>query len=279
MIYIATKGEYADLNLLCLNSQCEYAGKYRPSSEFYKVRGKERKFYPFCKQCVEKNVDAYNTDEVINFLKEINVPFLVNVWDNLFITGFKSLSRYLDEMNKKDFAKLTWEDSVFEIDRIDLPKVTENKPEETEKPKPIIERPQWNEDWQGDYTEKDIEYLNKYMDGLKNDFDISTINHMDYAKEIAKTSLLKTKAYAAMLRDPSDDNIKSYKDIVSMFDNLSKSAQFAESQRGANDVGLGSFGQIFDAVEKHNWVPTYVPDNKDMYDKLLDQFSNIEKSI
>ena len=82
-----------------------------------------------------------------------------------------------------------------------------------------------------------------------------------------------------MLKEPTDENIKSYKNLVSMFDNLSKSAQFAESQRGANDVGLGSFGQIFDAVEKHNWVPTYVPEDKDMYDKLLDQFANIEKSL
>ena len=128
-------------------------------------------------------------------------------------------------------------------------------------------------------TAKEIKYLNDYMEGLKRDFDISTVNHMDYAKEIAKMSLLKSKAYGVMLKDPSDDNIKSYKGLVSMFDNLSKSAQFAESQRSANDVGLGSFGQIFDAVEKNNWVPTYVPDDKDMYDKLLDQFANIEKSL
>ena len=40
---------------------------------------------------------------------------------------------------------------------------------------------------------------------------------------------------------------------------LSKSAQFAESQRGANDVALGCFGRVFDAVEKHNWVPEHIP--------------------
>ena len=60
---------------------------------------------------------------------------------------------------------------------------------------------------------------------------------------------------------------------------LSKSAQFAESQRSANDVSLGCFGRVFDAVEKHNWVPTHIPDDEDMYDKLLKQFSNIEKSL
>ena len=40
-----------------------------------------------------------------------------------------------------------------------------------------------------------------------------------------------------------------------------------------------SFGKIFDAVEKHNWVPEYIPTDEDMYDKLLNQFSNIERSL
>lgn len=277
---MATNGNYSKLNLVCMNTECDKAGLYRPCDEFYKIRGDKRQFYPYCKECVEKNVDVYNVEEVKNFLKQINTPFFANIWDGMFITGIKSLKKYVDEMEKKEFCKMTWDDSVFEINKSTLPPVQDGVINNIEIEKVSnVERPKWNEDWQGEYTEKDIEYLNKYMDGLKNDFDISTINHMDYAKEIAKTSLLKTKAYAAMLRDPSDDNIKSYKDIVSMFDNLSKSAQFAESQRGANDVGLGSFGQIFDAVEKHNWVPTYVPDDKDIYDKLLDQFSNIERSI
>ena len=175
-----------------------------------------------------------------------------------------------DEVKKVKYQNLKWEDSILEE--------TDTKVEIKEN-SAYNDIPEWNEEWQGEYTKKDIEYLNNYIDGLKKDFDISTINHMDYAKEIAKTSLLKSKAYAIMLKEPTDDNIKSYKNLVSMFDNLSKSAQFAESQRGANDVGLGSFGQIFDAVEKHNWVPTYVPEDKDMYDKLLDQFANIEKSL
>lgn len=176
----------------------------------------------------------------------------------------------MKEISKVKYQNLKWEDSILEE--------TDTKVEIKEN-SAYNDIPEWNEEWQGEYTKKEIEYLTNYIDGLKKDFDISTINHMDYAKEIAKTSLLKSKAYAAMLKEPTDDNIKSYKNLVSMFDNLSKSAQFAESQRGANDVGLGSFGQIFDAVEKHNWVPTYVPEDKDMYDKLLDQFANIEKSI
>ena len=71
----------------------------------------------------------------------------------------------------------------------------------------------------------------------------------------------------------------AYEKATKLFDMLSKSAQFAESQRGANDVSLGCFGRVFDAVEIHNWVPELTPTDEDMYDKLLKQFSNIERSL
>ena len=219
----------------------------------------------------EKNIDINDMNNIYDFLKELNRPFIMDVWIEIGSMGDKFITRYMKEICKVKYKNLSWKDSVFQQTVKPQPPTIESL-EETEPT-------HWSDEWQGDYTEAEIQYLNNYIDGLKNDFDISTINHMDYAKEIAKTSLLKSKAYKEMLKDPSDDNMKSYKNIVSLFDNLSKSAQFAESQRGANDVGLGSFGQIFDAVEKNNWVPTYVPEDKDMYDKLLDQFANIEKSI
>ena len=70
-----------------------------------------------------------------------------------------------------------------------------------------------------------------------------------------------------------------YKNLQKTFDDMSKSAQFAEEKRGANDVGLGCFGVTFAKVEKHNWIPKHTPVEKDDYDKLLDAFSTIKKSL
>lgn len=64
-----------------------------------------------------------------------------------------------------------------------------------------------------------------------------------------------------------------------IFDSLSKSAQFAESERGLNDVSLGCFGVVFDKVEKRMYIPEHQPDNPDLYDKLLEQFANINRSL
>ena len=265
------KGKTVKPGLICKNQNCTKLGRYQATSNFYKSRNSSTPYYPYCKTCVEKNIDANNVQEVQDFLKEIDRPFIMDLWIMACSKEDKFIENYMKYITSQKYDSLTWADSIFER--------TVQKNEEIKERSAYQDIPKWNEYWQGEYTDKEIEYLNDYIEGLKNDFDISTVNHMDYAKEIAKTSLLKTKAYSTMLKDPSDDNIKAYKGIVSMFDVLSKSAQFAESQRGANDVGLGSFGQIFDAVEKHNWVPTYVPDDKDMYDKLLDQFANIEKSL
>lgn len=266
------KSKPTGLKIICKNEKCSKLGRLQPVANFYKVKNLDTPYYPYCKNCVEKNIDVNNLQEVQDFLKEIDRPFIMDIWVAVCSGSSKFIENYMKNITTKEYNDLTWKDSVFE-------KSPEARREESLENSQGSAKAVWNDEWQGEYTEEEIKYLNDYMEGLKKDFDISTVNHMDYAKEIAKTSLLKSKAYSIMLKDPSDDNIKAYKGVVSMFDILSKSAQFAESQRGANDVGLGSFGQIFDAVEKHNWVPTYVPDDKDMYDKLLDQFANIEKSL
>ena len=47
----------------------------------------------------------------------------------------------------------------------------------------------------GKYTQKDIDYLNKYYAGLERDYKIITENHRDYARKIAKASLQMDKAF------------------------------------------------------------------------------------
>lgn len=261
----------AQPKMVCKNPKCDKYGRLQPVSNFYKADNLDTPYYPICKKCVELNIDINNLQEVQDFLKELDKPFIMDIWREICANNNeKYIEKYMKEITKDKFVNLKWNDSVLEGSKRDVTIKEESA---------YGDIPKWNENWQGEYTDKEIKYLDDYIDGLKRDFDITTVNHMDYAKEIAKMSLLKSKAYGTMLKDPTDDNIKSYRGLVSMFDSLSKSAQFAESQRSANDVGLGSFGQIFDAVEKNNWVPTYVPEDKDMYDKLLDQFANIEKSL
>ena len=262
--------------LLCANKQCDSMGRYLPSTNFYKTQNPIMEYYPYCKDCANKMIEPSNLETVYNVLKALNYPYDATVWNEAVNTGGdRLLDTYLGLITstyKKKFNKKTWEDSNFEIELKEDEKVA---PELEEA---MLDEVVWDDDWFGYYTKRDLKYLNEYFAHLKEDFNIVTVNHLDYARKIAQASLAMTKAYNDMTKGDYEAE-KRYASASANFDRLSKSAQFAESQRGANDVSLGSFGQIFDRVEKNTYVPIYTPDDKDIYDKLIDQFSNLNRSL
>lgn len=261
--------------IICQNKNCKKMGKHLSVNDFYKTRNDGTPYHPYCKDCVNEMIDINNLETVYDVLKILDIPFIMDVWNDVCNSKKGNyFSNYLKEINflhKKQYEKCRYKDSVFEL--------SPPKEDTDEKTSDVFYAiPVWSDEWQGRYTQSDLKYLNDYFKGLENDFKIITTNHRDYARKIAQASLSQMKAYQQML-DGKDGADAAYEKATKMFDMLSKSAQFAESQRGANDVALGCFGRVFDAVEKHNWVPEYVPMDEDMYDKLLNQFSNIKRSL
>lgn len=116
----------------------------------------------------------------------------------------------------------------------------------------------WDDEWYGYYTRRDLIYLNNYLSKLKQDYSIVTANHLDYARKVAQASLAMTKAFNDM-QEGKQDADKMYNAASANFDKLCKSAEFAQSQRSATDISLGSFGQIFDKVEKKHIRSTVCP--------------------
>jgi hypothetical protein len=261
--------------IVCQNPDCEKMGKYQSPDNFYKSRNLAFPHHPFCKDCVNKMIDINNLETVYDILKVLDTPFIMDVWNELYLSGSNNyIGDYLKTINftkKRQYDGLRWNDSIFELSE-NGQKVAD------EVQKQLDDVPVWDDDWYGEYTKKDLDFLNNYLEKIKSEFKISSINHIDYARKVALASLAVNKAYNEMMAGQDKADIK-YKNAVANFDMLSKSAKFAESTRSANDVSLGSFGKIFDLVEKHNWVPTYIPKDKDMYDKLLEQFATIQKSL
>ena len=132
--------------------------------------------------------------------------------------------------------------------------------------------------WMGEYTQQDLDRLDQYYESLNSDYKIVTVNHRDYARKIAKASLMMDKAYEDMLKGVPNAE-KMYTNAKDIFDSLSKSAKFSEDKRSINDVGISSFSKIVSMVENHNWIPQHAPEDKDMYDKMLSALSVINKSI
>jgi hypothetical protein len=113
---------------------------------------------------------------------------------------------------------------------------------------------------------------------LREDYKIVTENHRDYARKIAKASLYMNKSFNDLMNGEKDAE-NQYNKARETFDKLCTSAKFSESSRSINDIGLGSFGKIFDKVEKDEWVYKHTPVEKDQIDEMLESFKTIEKSL
>lgn len=240
-----------------------------------------------CKKCLLGFIGSKEQAGYLNRVRLVlalmDKPFVWSLW----IQRSQDWSKYIPQLSTlSQYKDLTFIDSDFEeksnVSYIDgsIPNIDETiaeidyvgdiRPQENKKI--------YSSKWMGEYTYADIEYLENYYLGLDRDFKIVTTNHKDYAKKIAKASLHMDKCFQDMLAGVSGAD-KKYKDAKDVFDTLSKSAQFSESQRGQNDVSLGGFGVTFDMVEQNQWIPKHTELNEDDYDKLIKQFSTIRESV
>lgn len=270
--------------IVCQNKNCAKMGRFQSINNFYKSRNPEFPHHPYCKECVNESIDINNLQTIYDILRGLDTPFIMDLWNKVVKENeIDYFGKYLKEINfnqKSKYKEYRWANSIFELTNDVIE--DENVDVADEVQRQIDEIPTWSEEWYGEYTKSDLKYLNDYYDSLKKDFKIVTRNHQDYARKIAQASLDANKAYDIMKRNPGDkDSANAYKTALSSFDMLSKSAQFSESTRSANDVSLGSFGVLFDKVEKHEWISDYVPseNEEDIYDKMIKQFANIEKSL
>jgi archaellum component FlaC len=137
----------------------------------------------------------------------------------------------------------------------------------------------YNKKWHGYYTKEDIDYLEKYYEGLDNDFRLSNHSYRDYAKKVCKASLAMDKFFADM-QSGVEGAEKKYKELKAIFDTLSQSAKFAEKSRSTNDVvGYGSFGELTKALEDDGFLTKPVRFSDDDIDLIIDEFRWIISAV
>ncbi|OMD67459.1 hypothetical protein [Paenibacillus odorifer] len=222
--------------------------------------------FPLCKGCIDKYIgdkeSAGHKERVIEILKELNQPFLPDLWENSKCNFNKSTSNYIRNIGLPQYKEMTFSDSVIERKSV-------SNDEEYEEG--------YSEKWRGTYPAEDIEFLNNYLSGLMKDFKIINTSHMDYARKICKASLHMDKCFDEMSSAVSGAD-KRYESAKKIFDDLSKSANFAESSRN-KDLSVGSLSKIVDQVENGTYVYKHVPEDQDLYDRLLINKIHVEKSL
>lgn len=93
--------------------------------------------------------------------------------------------------------------------------------------------------WNGYYTQREIDYLDEYYARLEEGFVLDNQNLQDYARKAAKASLDADIKYNRMRQGKA--SVAEWEKAQAIFDNLSKSANFAACKRKPGDMaGLGS---------------------------------------
>lgn len=133
--------------------------------------------------------------------------------------------------------------------------------------------------WRGYYTPTQIEWLDDTYSRYEEDFVLDNINIQDYARKIAKASLNADVAEDRMRR--GEGSYQEYKEAQKIFDDLSKSSNFAACKRKAGEAtGLGSLGEIILRLEVSGKLNTngftFPPDD---VDKIIHDFEHTLRSI
>jgi hypothetical protein len=263
--------------------KCTKCGEEQPVKNYYKSYSplhENTGYVPTCKQCIYKMYKDFiykgksEKSSVIEVCKLLDKPFIESVFESVSNQYLENdMERFFGEFFKQVHMQQWRRKGIYRFEHSIYNKNINENNMKIDNDEKI-----YSKDWTGFYTQVEIDYLNNYLKGLHEDFKIITTNHKDYAKKIAQASLAMNKAYQDMLNGDSGSD-KRYGDLQKVFDNLSKSAQFSENTRSANDVGIASISQIVERVENKEWI--YEPEDiaDDKIDKLLSQFSNINKSV
>lgn len=130
----------------------------------------------------------------------------------------------------------------------------------------------YSKEWRGYYTDDQIEALNDIYRQYDEDFVLDNVSIRDYARKVAKASLNLDMAEDRMRRGNGDSS--EYKEMQRIFDDLSKSANFAACRRkpGENS-GLGSLGEIIMRIETSGALETQgVTFPEDDVDRIIKDF-------
>lgn len=131
------------------------------------------------------------------------------------------------------------------------------------------EKPYYDKVWRGWFTKDQVEMLDDIYAKYEEDFVLDNINIQDYARKVAKASLNADIAEDRMRRGQGTPT--EYKEAQKIFDDLSKSSNFAACRRKPGEsTGMGSLGEIILRLETQGYLdenPYTFPD--DDIDKVI----------
>lgn len=141
------------------------------------------------------------------------------------------------------------------------------------------DKPYFDVVWQGLFTPAQVEWMNQQYAQYEEGFVLDNVNMQDYTRKIIKASLNADLAEDRMRRGQGTPD--EYQKAQKIFDDLSKSANFAACKRKPGEsTGMGSLGEIILKLETQGYLdenPYTFPD--DDIDKVVQAYKYTLEAI
>jgi len=141
------------------------------------------------------------------------------------------------------------------------------------------DKPYYDKVWQGWFTPEQVEWMEEKYAQYSEDFVLDNVNMQDYTRKVIKASLNADLAEDRMRR--GQGTASDYKEAQKIFDDLSKSSNFAACRRKPGEsAGMGSLGEIILKLETQGYLdenPYTFPD--DDIDKVIQAYKYTLESI
>lgn len=275
---------------------CMHCGQSKPVGEYYlnKDWAEQQGRDVWCKECVNKTTTK---DEVREYFWENSREWNERIWDSAqkkaagIAEKNATYQKSSEEMQTRLLERITCQQIPAVMQLADYYKFVDREREGstmsyqeakeqgriTEEKDPLIKV--YSETFNGYFKPDEVKYLETYYANLENDFDLDTENLRDYARKLAKASMLADKAqdnYAAGRCD-----LSVVKDALAQFDMLSKSANFAACKRKPGDTaGMGSWAELTYKLETTGRPCTRkIEWEKDDVDRTIAEFKYIIEAL
>jgi len=276
---------------LCLHCNQTYPLTKFFSNKDWVENGKKDKW---CKNCVAK---IQTKDEMRRYFWENNRQWKENVWENAIekakLEASKSAVYQKSNEDRKNILlehiacsimpelfRLTqnyqYEEHLNDPHTNSYDEAKENGKITETKDKNIKT---YNEFFNGEFKELEIEYLENYYNGLQEDFDLSDTALRDTAKKVAKASLMADKVQNDYMAGRC--SLQDVKDATAQLDLLMKTGNFAACKRKPGDKNtLNNWAETTMYCETHGY-PCVKPIDwpKDVVDMTIESLNYVVESL
>ena len=257
-----------------ITEKCMCCGKTKYVDKFNKCNFNTNGYEVYCKDCKTKEIN--NKEQLIEYLKMNNTEFNEMCWQDA-LSWVKN--REMKKIGNKDVPD-DFETQVFKksIGRYySQSNLTGNYQatgiSKTKKIKNTYSNKELAEKWGKEFNDETLNNLETLFNEMMLSFKIESAAQRDYLKKICITSTIGDIELKA-------GNLEKAQKWIKMYDDLMKSSKMAPVQASSADsMGVNTFSQFVEMVEKQGFIPFYSDVPQDDIDYAILCFINYNRKL